>query len=282
MRRSYRCILVAFVGWLSLAASPPGNRASDPKANTTGQQEQSFNRIATAIEGAAKPDEQNTECPKGNDRRSSDLCAQWYAADAARSAANAAWALGIIGGLIAALTLFAAIHAARWAKKAAIETERAGDAARDALAHQIETTNKQLRAYVSMGMPTLKKIRGDKWGAYFPILNSGQTPATDVIAALAITCEPFPLSRHSVACLTMREFKVADIGPNGGERARYFEHDVDMPQFKDGLCFVYCLQISYTIFTGERIRGEVLRWISRERDFDQGSPSTLDDQHYRD
>ena len=55
MPRGYRCILIAFVGWLSLAANPPGNSAGDPQPDAKAKQEQPLNRIASAIEKDERP-----------------------------------------------------------------------------------------------------------------------------------------------------------------------------------------------------------------------------------
>jgi len=204
---------------------------------------------------------------------------------AAKSAAQAAWWLGIVSSVIGAFTLAAAFAAARWAKKAAVETERTADAARDALAHQIETSNKQLRAYVSIGRPTVKKIKAETWIVTFPILNTGQTPATDVRGSLASSFEPYPVSRAAIQNLKMTERQVANIGPHA-ERYRYFQHDLDetlVELLNSGqMCFVYCVKISYTVFTGERIDDVCHWWIVRGPEMAHGAPSVLDDQHYCD
>ncbi|MGV3511299.1 MAG: hypothetical protein ACO1OX_04770 [Novosphingobium sp.] len=68
-------------------------------------------------------------CEEGENKRSSDLCAQWKAADAAKSAANATWLFGALGSLIGGFTLAAAWSAAKWARRAAEETKRGADTA---------------------------------------------------------------------------------------------------------------------------------------------------------
>lgn len=68
-------------------------------------------------------------CAVDVDDRRSDLCAQWKAADAARSSADASWLFGAIGTCIGAFTLLAAGLAAKYARDAALEAKKAADAA---------------------------------------------------------------------------------------------------------------------------------------------------------
>jgi hypothetical protein len=173
MLRGYRHFIFALVGLLVLAAAnPPRKSASDPQPSAAAKQDPALNRIATAIEHASEPSEHDTKCDKGDDRRSSDLCAQWYAADAARSAANAAWYVGVVGGLIAVLTLGAAWKAATWAKKAAEETERTANYAAD-------TTAADLRPYLFV-----EKLVMQRDGASFKVeiilRNFGKLPARSI------------------------------------------------------------------------------------------------------
>jgi len=92
--------------------------------------------IAAALKDANKPDDTTKPCGKNEDNRSSDLCAQWKAADAARG--SAIWAertfwLGIGGLVVGFLTLIAAGAAAFFAHKAAVETQKGANAAIDAV-----------------------------------------------------------------------------------------------------------------------------------------------------
>lgn len=82
---------------------------------------------APASKNAQEPSQHDAPCQKGEDDRTSDLCAQWKAAEAAASSADAAWLFGYVGSAIGALTLFAAVAAAIYAAraaKAAIGAER--------------------------------------------------------------------------------------------------------------------------------------------------------------
>lgn len=132
--------------------------------------EASSDRIADALESIVathgkldkhvEPSPQNQECKRGDDRRISDLCAQWKAADAAAEAAWwAKWGT-LVGGLSGFLVL--------GALGLAYESNRiARDSAR-----------RQLRAYCGM---LNFQVRGAQMGGYpeftVTIANTGQTPA---------------------------------------------------------------------------------------------------------
>lgn len=137
MPKGYRCIFVAFVGWLSLA-NAPSPRTEDKQPQAQANQNQAAKPILTPI-NAIEPVESSKlyrPCYDGEEVRNSDLCAQWYAADAAKRAATAAWVFGYVGTIIGLLTLAAAGAAAWYARKAAVHTQesvvegkRAADAA---------------------------------------------------------------------------------------------------------------------------------------------------------
>lgn len=107
-------------------------------------------------------------CERGQDNRASDLCAQWKAADAARSSANAAWWLGFLGLCIGIATLWAASRAAHWAKEAAKHTEASAKAGAA-----------QVTSY-----PVIKEAiliyEHDRHNIRFGIKNFGATPALGV------------------------------------------------------------------------------------------------------
>jgi hypothetical protein len=103
MPRGYRCIILAAVGWLILAAVPAKAPPDQGKAADTEQRiANSLDAIARAQGEAVKPippSEYQAPCGKGEKHRSSDLCAQWYAADAANRAADWAMWSTIVGAL---------------------------------------------------------------------------------------------------------------------------------------------------------------------------------------
>jgi hypothetical protein len=117
-----------------------GLTASAKQADQTGRQQdaEGANAVGSASPAPPIPPQTNATvhdpgCEQGQDNRQSDLCAQWEAVDAARSSAEAAWVLGIIGIMIGGLTLLAAMSAARWAKQAAINAGNSATIASDAL-----------------------------------------------------------------------------------------------------------------------------------------------------
>ncbi len=159
MPRGYRCILVAFVGWLSLATQQPA--ANTQQAETGTNQSKAAPPVAPLPVQAVKPVEPpklERPCNRGDDKRDSDLCAQWKAADAARDAADSTrWGvlLGIVGTIGLFWTLFytrAAVKVAQAATKdadSALEiAERNATAAADLVKVSQASAQKQLRAYV--------------------------------------------------------------------------------------------------------------------------------------
>jgi hypothetical protein len=120
MPRGYRCIVLAAVGWLILsAAQPPQPNRKQPPEDAQAEISNSLKNIAASLREANKPSDLDQKCDPPENKRTSDLCAQWKAADAADSAANATWLFGALGSLIGVLTLAAAFTASRWAKEAA-------------------------------------------------------------------------------------------------------------------------------------------------------------------
>jgi len=173
MPRGYRCIILAAVGWLILAASPPQNQPTQNNADARDRESNALDRIATAIE-RSKSDIPDRGCPNGEEIRQSDLCAQWKAADAAQESAD--WGrrtfyLAIGGTIIGFATLIAAVKAGQFAKEAAIHTDVSNDLTRDAQ-----------RAWVTLSVQPQLVERYGVDGLFFKIdfiaKNIGQTVAT--------------------------------------------------------------------------------------------------------
>lgn len=129
----------------------------------------------------AKQSRLDAPCPKGIDDRSSDLCAQWKAADAANKAAEwtarSFW-LSLFSTVVGAGTLVAAFLAARYAKHAANEAKRGADIAREAL-----IASERAWLTVSLhpdGDLTFSKTGGCDLSVYLNIKNIGRTPALNV------------------------------------------------------------------------------------------------------
>lgn len=155
--------------------------ASSPPSPQQRQQHENAATAQNATNAQANPSaaenspEYTAPCGPSQDRRNSDLCAQWKAADAARDAANAAresaeynwWQLwvGVIGasGLLGALGL--ALHA-NWIAR--------------------DTAKRQLRAYINTGEITASSASKDntEWKIQIEWVNGGATPAKTVIGCL--------------------------------------------------------------------------------------------------
>jgi hypothetical protein len=187
MFRGNRRYILAALGWLILAASPPQQNRAQPQPQAEQQIANSLENVAAAIERGNERTNYNPACEQGTDNRRSDLCAQWKAADSAHESA----ALALVGAGIGFLTLCAAVAAAYFASEAAKHTKtsadearRTADAAEDSLANSTQIAHSQLRAYVAS---TLEDFEPEDPNASEPAIymykfkfyfkNAGQTPA---------------------------------------------------------------------------------------------------------
>lgn len=128
----------------------------------------SLDRIAATYQNQAKrsegADKQTESCKPGDDRRHSDLCAQWKAADAAADSAWWAWVSGLVGGgslLGVILALLLTFHS-NWIAR--------------------DTAKRQLRAYVSYQKLTLSEANMVTRNIQIEWINAGQTPALQSMA----------------------------------------------------------------------------------------------------
>ena len=186
MLRGYRRHVLAAFGWLILAASPPREAGANKEAQTERDIANSLDRIATTLQNGAESEVPNQPCEKGGEQSHSDLCAQWKAAEAARDGANAAWLFGVLGCLIGAATLVAAIKAAQYAKKAADHTEANAQEARRAADVAEKIGEAQTRAYVSVVDASVKFGPEDRIHVTFTLKNFGASPALGCM--LGIRC----------------------------------------------------------------------------------------------
>lgn len=88
--------ILAAIGGLILvgAGDPPKQGDHAQQSEAAAQVKKAADTIASAISKAAESGEKDVGCEDRSDKRYSDLCAQWKAADAARDAANyALWTL---------------------------------------------------------------------------------------------------------------------------------------------------------------------------------------------
>ncbi|MBM6576326.1 hypothetical protein KCP91_08070 [Microvirga sp. SRT01] len=108
-----------------VALAKPAKAISVPEKPTSAVVGPLWRDTATTSSGADHVDLK--PCKAGQDNRASDLCAQWKAADAAELSAvwtrNTFW-VGLLGSVIAFVTLMAAVAAALYAKAASAEAAR--------------------------------------------------------------------------------------------------------------------------------------------------------------
>jgi hypothetical protein len=211
--RSTSCILAALFLVLAvqapLNATPPGkedpgNRSagSTPTAATAPAPSSAVEQLASA-----KPARKDSpRCRKGNDDRTSELCAQWKAADAAdESAFWARWSvlLALAGTLGLFMTIWYTRKAVRLAMDASRDTEAAlaiAERNANAAAAQVEVTKdtatKQLRAYVGVNAANytfnLNPDGTAGFGAGLEVANFGQTPAYRFRHVAMLSLRPYP------------------------------------------------------------------------------------------
>jgi hypothetical protein len=133
MSGGYRGIIFALVGVASLGAAEPPKHGTQAQ-QATKQREPASGAKPTRTEQSQEPDKSTEPCKAGEDKRYSDLCAQWKAADAAANGAEAGWLqvwIGIGGVAVGLFTLIAAGAAALFAKRAVDETRESNAIAKN-------------------------------------------------------------------------------------------------------------------------------------------------------
>jgi hypothetical protein len=174
------------------------------------------------MEEANEPARESAACPQGQDDRNSDLCAQWKAADAAADSAywtSGTFWIGIVGLVLGAVTMGAAIAAAVFARRAAVATEetvgiareasiganealatasRNADAAADQVRISERTAHRQLRPYVHFaGAPMISDERGRRILSV-SMKNFGRTPAKHCDVFVTRVMAPYPIPPETV------------------------------------------------------------------------------------
>lgn len=162
-----RALSIVICGGLILActnhADAKGNERQSSAQQSTAD---SFDQIATTydqeVERAQRPSKDAEPCKRGDDRRYSDLCAQWKAADAAADSAWWAWVAGI-SSIISTAAVLVAIGLAYQANSIARQTAKS-----------------ELRAYLATSSVTVEQVDTDarKYVMNLNVINHGQTPAT--------------------------------------------------------------------------------------------------------
>ena len=177
MLRGYRIFIVA--AGLVLASPCYGKDAKQQQSKPRADSANKLERIALAVEKLPSVSAPDRGCQPGQDKRESDLCAQWKAADAA--ADSAYWTfwtffIALIGLVVGGGTLVAAWLAARWAKKAADFTETGANAAKGAVEETRRIGEAQVRAYLSI-VGAEAKHWDDEFEFRVLVKNTGQSPA---------------------------------------------------------------------------------------------------------
>lgn len=174
------CLVAAAV---ALSAANPKEGASKPTDNTNQQVAAALDNVAAALKKPPETSNHDKPCAAGQNDRSSDLCAQWKAADAAKYAADVAFWIGVVGSLLGAFTLAVAVKAALYARDAARHTERGANADEKALVTTRDVAAAELRPWVVI-RPILTKFAADERGIsidYAVIFqNIGKTAARDL------------------------------------------------------------------------------------------------------
>lgn len=201
MHGSYRRVVFATFGWLALV----GAQGPQPKAQA--EKSKAGGEVARARPAVPSPSVQPVEtlqrpilerpCDYGEEKRESDLCAQWKAADSAAQAAKwAKWSffLGALGTLGLFWTLFYTRQAVRLATDTAREAGEAiaiagrnADAAMDAvnIAREGLTLSErigqaQVKAYLVLHGVTGRIDEDGRPHFIFRVTNAGNSPAFSV------------------------------------------------------------------------------------------------------
>ena len=216
MPRGYRCIILAAVGWLSLAAAPhPDAKAETPNPKATQKATQSAPAI-TATPQAVKEVEPPKKQPRCGPRQygdDDDLCAQWKAADAAGDAAW--WAMASFWiGVTGTGGLLASIYYTRRAVLAAVTSN---ENAQEALAHAKNMAEIELRPYLHIDAISFQEV--DLISVNTPISitvrNFGSTPATRFRIEAGADLRNTAKTEHPARSIRLRRYPSVDEIPPG-------------------------------------------------------------------
>ena len=213
MSYRYRGIFAALAGLALLGAAPSPNQSGKPdQSHSTAAAQQSLQRIADAQAKQAEPGEYQAPCGDGEYNNKSDLCAQWYAARAARDAAD--WAYWAVFWSVVSLGLSSA------GLIALVVTIRQGrEGLRQArIANETSDRNArlQIQAYISLSSPAIEVLTDGRICISFDVANSGQSPARMV----QITVEVFLRNGEERTRAFGRLLVLGDIRSGGNELAK--------------------------------------------------------------
>ena len=243
MPRGYRCIVLAFVGWLSLAAVEQVSARQGNSAET--------NQVEPPPPYAPYGPLSKDPCYRAQSHDTADLCAQWRAAFATEKAARAAqqavtWT--IVGTILSAVALVGLFLSLK-------QTAKTLQLARD-------NAYIELRSYLHPGIFKLEYLERNEWRCIVPLINAGSTPATDVKTHFVAKVLPFPFSPEN-----MWDSKPANVlypifGPHA-ERALVAHLGIEPDDVekirKSKACIFTQLCVSYTTYSGESVTEPVIR-----------------------
>lgn len=183
MPEGYWYVILAAVGWLSLAGNVQDHRGGREQRSNYGRSQQSIAAAPVVRVPANPPSRETTENKCMNAQGMSDDCARASAQATVDYVRYARWQAisAIVGVAVGGLTLIAAFLAAKWAKRAAEETKRSAIAAEGALEQVKQSSERELRAYVVAFPKKLEQKRrsNENYNVTLQIhlQNLGQTPA---------------------------------------------------------------------------------------------------------
>jgi hypothetical protein len=272
MSRSYWVLVFALVG-LTSCQLPPWQRANQEQEQSTKAIQRALEEITGLLKDQAKPDVTTQPCKQSEDKRNSDLCAQWKAADAGSDAAKAAWLFGIFGCLIGGFTLVAAVKAAQYAKNAAEHTRRGADAAFEAVNLAQQALDETKATNVATTRPYVFFMGTDKPGSQFErdakhsfaFKNYGQTPALNVNIQINYAIVKRPIGDFGVP-LEGSKGIYGTIAPGAevNDHLRNDLHVTEVGKIAAGEVFLLRMVITYDLPTGGSDHHDLTWWLDRE------------------
>lgn len=228
MKALLRFALLSICGFATCAAMPELDREVEKQQAQSQQSTAESLAAIVALERGRdqRPDKTTEPCKTGDDRRYSDLCAQWKAADAA--AASAYWTKSQFwaGLLLGLLTLGAAVAAAFYARAAAVHADRSANEAKrsaDAAQDQMALARQMDRPYLTAVAPTFLIERSHMpcvaVAVAFAIENSGKGPAFVELYGVEVKShgEPRAYLKSDTRLFKMvAEGATVDVPDNGG------------------------------------------------------------------
>jgi len=246
--RCYCFATIAIVATTSvLLADPPKSPRPSAAAEELYLPKQ-IDAAASPIDGAIDTDQYSSPCEKGQDKRYSDLCAQWKAADAAAEAAKWSYGqiwIGGVGLILGIITMGAAVAAAIFAKRAAEHTKTGAEAAiASANAATIANDRSEMR-FIAENRPWLR-IEGKpdvlvSWQqeellnceAQVTVKNVGKVAAFGVEAYMKLVPSAFTYAKSALVGDFAKQFTDAEIVGDWGNTIIFPDTDEPITAFTE-------------------------------------------------